>query len=378
MVLLLLLLPLSFAAKSKPNLIAQLDKYDPVPAEPGNLFDVWIGFDNKGSEPATNLKLRFVDVFPFSSNAGTIDIGTIPANNDFVQHMMVKTDLGALSKDYNLTFEYQYGEDSNWWIQETAQVQVRTTGASISVDSYEIKPSEITPGTTAVIAVILENTGKSIVKDIDVKVNLNMPFSPIASSNNRHIDSIKQGEKVTLEFQVATDPGAEPKVYSLPIDITFSDDRNNKYSRTTTISAPVNAKPDFIVIMDSVTKKDDKINVGFKAINKGITELKALTLKALPGQYTVTSASEKYYLGNLDADDFEVVEFELKPQANQFVFPVEITFRDTYNKDFTIKEELNVKVPEDEKTVSNFWIVAAVVIVIFVLGLFLLRRRKKK
>src|SRR3989338_2446874 len=141
-----------------------------------------------------------------------------------------------------------------------------------------------------------------------------MPFSPIASSNNRHIDSIKQGEKVTLEFQVATDPGAEPKVYSLPIDITFSDDRNNKYSRTTTISAPVNAKPDFIVIMDSVTKKDDKINVGFKAINKGITELKALTIKVLPGQYAVTSASDKYYLGNLDADDFEFVEFQLKPQ----------------------------------------------------------------
>ena len=43
-----------------------------------------------------------------------------------------------------------------------------------------------------------------------------------------------------------------------------------------------------------------------------------------------------------------------------------------------IKEELNVKVPEDEKSVSNLWIVGAAVVVVLVLGLFILRRRKKK
>lgn len=368
-------MPMVFAAMTKPMITVRLEKYDPVPVEPGSVFDVWAGIDNKG-EALSTMRMRLVNAFPFTSLQEKVDVGTVPASEKVLVHFLVKTDVAAQSKDYNLTFEYQWGDNDKWWVQSTAPVQLRTSGASVSVSSYQITPSEIMPGSTANLVLVIENTGRTTVKDIDISLDLHEKFSLSGTGTTRRLTSLKPGEKEELPYTLIADPSAEPKVYSFPVALSYSDDRNNKYIRSSSISASVNAKPDVLVMVNDVVKQKNNVKVSLKTINKGTVNLKSLTLHLLPGEYNLASGDTRY-LGNVDSDDFEIVDFTIALKGKQASVPYEVMFKDPYNKDFTIRGSALVTMPEEEAQRGTYWLPLLSGMLGIIIGFFIGRRRKK-
>lgn len=373
--LVLLLLPLAQGAISKPAITVKLERYDPVPVQPGDVFDAWVGITNKGTS-AQNMKIRLLDAFPFSSETDTVDVGGVPENEKVLAHFIIKVDPVAINKNYNITFEYQWGDAENWWTQSTDLVQVRVTDAAVSVKGYEVSEKEIVPGSPATIVITLENTGRTAVKDIDVKLDLKDKFSPVGTSTTQRLAFLKPGETQAVTYPVIADPAAEPKVYSLPVEISFMDERNNKYTRTTTISAAVNAKPDLLIIVDSVTPDEKGTKVTLKAINKGIANIKYLTLQLLPGDYDLQSTGETQYLGNVDSDDFELVDYVIVPRGASMSLPVEATFKDPYNKEFTMRSTLRITTEQETQAGFPSWQVATALLAVIVLALLFWRRKR--
>ncbi len=362
------------AAISKPSLTVKMEKYDPIPVEPGSVFDVWVGLDNAGgsSEP---MRIRPVAAFPFTPITEIIDVGIVPEKEKVLAHFLIKTDVSALSKDYNLTFEYQQGDSTRWWIKTTSQVQVRTSGASLSVSSYELSPKEIAPGGTAVLTLLLENTGKTTVKDIDVAVDLQNPFSPVGSGTIKRVGALLPSEKASVSFSLVADPAAEPRMYTFPLVLSYSDDRNTKYTKSMSISAGVNAVPDVLLIADDISRNEDEVTVTLKIINRGTIPVKYVTGTLLPGTYTLVSPAETKYLGNIDSDDFEQISWTLSTQEKTLSLPIEMTFKDPYNNDFTKKQILTIPVPQGTKTLW-IWQALGIVFLLF-MGYWWLRRKKK-
>lgn len=373
LILIFLVIPTIMAGPSKPDITVKLEKYDPIPVEPGSVFDVWAGIDNKGVS-ASNMKIRIVNDFPFAALQEVVNVGTVPESEKILAHFLVKTDMAAQSRDYNLTFEYQWGDNEKWWIQSTTPIQLRASGASVSVPSYTVTPENVAPGSTATLVLIIENNGRTIVKDVDASIDMGEKFSLFGTGTTRRISVLKPGEKVELTYTLVADPSAEPKVYSFPVVLSYSDDRNNKYTRTSIVSVSVNAKPDIIVLVDNVVQQKEHTKVSLKAINKGTVNLKYLTLRLLPGEYT--ASSDTAYLGNIDSDDFEVVDFLISPKGKSINVPYEATFKDPYNKDFSVKGSVTVTTPEEEQRGTGYWLPLIAGIIGVLIGL-VLRKRKR-
>lgn len=369
----LLFVPL-VKAVGHPAMTVKMEKYDPIPVEPGNAFDVWIGFDNKGSS-SEQIRVRPVSAFPFIPITESVEVGVVPENEKVLAHFLIKTDVTALSKDYNLTFEYQQG-DTKWWIQTTSSIQVRTAGASVSIQSYELSPKEIAPGGIATLTLLIENTGRTTVKDIDIDIDLQNTFSPIGSGTIKRLAALLPGEKESVSFSLVADPAAEPRMYTFPLVLSYSDDRNNKYTKSMSVSAGVNAVPDILLIVDDISRNEEEITVTLKVINRGTIPVKYVTGTLLPGTYTLQSPAETKYLGNIDSDDFEQISWTFSTQGNTLSLPVEVTYKDSYNKDFTKTQTITIPVPKIVKT-SRKWQAIGGVLLVLLVGYCWLRRKKK-
>ena len=66
-------------------------------------------------------------------------------------------------------------------------IPIATLSRNIAFDRVTIKPDKVPPGETAEIIFTIENSAPVTLTDIDVKLNLSYPFSPIKTTNERRI-----------------------------------------------------------------------------------------------------------------------------------------------------------------------------------------------
>jgi hypothetical protein len=60
--------------------------------------------------------------------------------------------------------------------------------------------------------------------------------------------------------------------------------------------------------------------------------------------YEVLSPSNEAYVGNLDSDDFETVDFTIKPLVESPRLSVQLEFKDPYNLDFSQQYDLPLRI----------------------------------
>jgi hypothetical protein len=283
-----------------------------------------------------------------------------------------------------IKFQYQFGQ-SLVWTRLESDISIRTTGAILTVDEYKTIPATLKPGDLVSVEISLKNGGKIAVKDVDVTLDLeDTPFAPIGSGDTKRLASVDAGDMGEISFDLIADTSAEIKVYSIPVMLKYKDIRNAEYEDERTISLVMSAQPDLMVVVDSseVTSPGKAGTVTLKVINKGIMDLKYLNTRLVStDQYEVLSTTNEEYIGNLDSDDFETVEFIIKPTQKDVRLNVVVEFKDPYNKDYTMNYDLPLRVFSSAELGQgrSYWGTAIVVLVVLVvIGYWLYRRRKKR
>lgn len=332
---------------------ASILRYEPAPAEQGNTVDVWVQLSNAGTK-ADRVAVKFAPEYPFSLTEGQdaeIDVDSISATENKVVKFTIFVDPTAPNGDKKIKFLYKYGISDQWTSLESP-ITIETQNAALVVDDYSVKPETVVPGQTATIELKLKNEGKIAVKNVDVGIDLgDGKFSTIGSGAKKRINYVGPEETQTATFQLASDTSTQVKVYSLPVTLSYQDERNKKYSDTAKISLVVNAQPELSLTVDS-TKFDSKKTPGtvmLKIVNKGIVNLKYVTVKIGESKdYELLSSTNETYVGNLDSDDFETINFLIKPLVESPKLNVEVDFKDPYNVDFKQKQTVQVKIITDQ------------------------------
>jgi hypothetical protein len=249
-------------------------------------------------------------------------------------------------------------------------------------------------------------------KDIDLKLDLTLssiprsatgaessllfdalPFTPISSSGEKRIAQMRPGRSATMDFDLMVYPGAASKVYKLPIILTYKDSENNEYTRNDVIGIVVGDTPDIYAVIDSsdlvAGKKNGKVS--FKFVNKGVTDIKFLDVVLKEnGDYKIISSKEEY-IGNIDSDDFESIEFSIylnnnddAKEESMLEFPLHITFKDAnnidYAKDITLKYQIRTPEEKGEAKGTSAMIIAVVVVIMLIvwIGYKVWEKRRKK
>ena len=375
------------AAKRGPLITADILKYEPSPAEPGSLVEVWVSVNNEGTT-SEDFTIEFVPEYPFSLAYGEDQVKTLTAlpqgENAVIKYRMIVAH-DAPNLDMPIKFQYKFGMTLVWTRLE-ADIAIRTTGAILTVDEYKTTPEVIKPGDMITVDILLKNADKLTVKDVDVTLDLDdSAFSPIGTGGTKRIPSIPAGEIEKVSFELIADTGADIKVHAIPLKLTYKDVRNTEYEDERLISLVMSAEPDLTMVVDSttVTSPGKAGDVVLKVINKGIMDLKYLNARLVSTeQYDVLSTSNEEYIGNLDSDDFETVEFIIRPKQKDIRLNAVVDFKDPYNKDYSLTFDLPLRVytPAELGQTRFPWgtVIFALVVIAGIIYWFYRRRKKKK
>lgn len=371
------------AATAFQEVKASILKYEPTPAEQGRTVDVWVQFSNEGQK-ATNVQLRLEPEYPFSVPPGQpeqVDVGFITATEAKVEKYTVYVDPNAPNGEHLIRFWYRFGASDDW-IELEAPITVQTSDAVLVIDKYEVSPTPVTPGQPATVSMTLRNAGRTGVKNLDVSLNLEEEFSTIGTGTKQRVDFIGPGESQVVSFNLASDTSTEVKLYALPVELSYADERGNSYEDTAKVSLIVNAEPELTLNVDSMDFKSKTVpgTVSLQVINRGVVDTKFMTVRLVKtDEYDILSPSNEEYVGNLDSDDFESVDFIIEPLVKSPRLRVILEFKDPYNVDYQQEYDLPLRIITDEdlgKSRTPWGLLFLVAVAIA--GFFWWKKRKAK
>ena len=372
---------------------------EPDPAEPGEIMDLRFKVENIGGAAAEDIVFEFIEEYPFSVYASDTqkEIGSLQgrqkAEEGIIVLYKIKVDENAVERTYYIDVRYKYGRYGEWMIVRDFPIRVRTRDLVLSVESIKSTPALISPGDDFELSLTLRNNADSLIRDVRVKLDLSEDDTPFAPSNSiaeKQIYQINSKTGKIMTFDLVALPDAEGGIYKIPITISYADETGQSYSKEDMISLKVSATSDLLVTIDSSEIKE-KIKSGevvIKIVNRGLTNIKLLSAKLLESKSIEILSEPEVYVGNIDSDDYETVEFKItaKSYEKSIELPLELNYKDSTNKQLKQKITLNLKT-YSQGIVSSIIsrIINGIIIIAVIVGvglgirwLYLRRKRKRK
>jgi len=260
--------------------------------------------------------------------------------------------------------------------------------SAITISDVSTSPSEIQPGQTFNLEIKVENILDKDVKEVVVSLDLSLvPFAPHQSSNEARKEELDEDDSKTFEFDLISSSDTDSGTYKIPVTINYELDSVEK-TATGLVSVTINAKPNLDLSLESSPLiKGRNSELSIRVTNSGLGEARLLSLRVIPISGLKLISSGNVYIGDIDSDDFDNADFSVSLNSNAasiINLPIEISYRDSRNKEFTETKYLPIKAySEDEalelgliqkSNTTTYFIVILVLVVLW----WLWRRRKRK
>jgi hypothetical protein len=376
-------------------------KYEPYPVEAGSYFKLWIKVENFGNEQTDDASFILEPRFPFSldsNEAAERNLGQLDVAEEVVLEYLVRVDHNAIQGDNEL--EFKFTANGMAWITHTFNIYIRTHDTMLNVEDVSVNPQEVGPGEVFTLDIKLRNMADSVIKDLRAELELTrrdvlsasveyseLPFTPIGSTNLLMAKRINPLEQKIFSFELRVDPDAEPKVYRIPLTLSYSDDLGNETIEESTVAVVVSMEPNVMVNLDdkSVYQSNSKGDVSIGVYNTGVSSVKFASLELKETQDYEILSNPIIYLGNIDSDDYETADFNIYTNKEDPGLLFELRYKDEFNKEYIKSGELSLNTYSSEEAKrygfvqgkNNSW-VFLVILVLAIGGWFWFKKYKKK
>ena len=258
---------------------------------------------------------------------------------------------------------------------------------ALVIDSVVVS-DEINPGKTSKIIISLKS--HEDIEDVSVILNLeNLPFAPFNSTSEYTINEIREDKTKSAEFEIIALNDASSGIYKIPITIIYfeSEDKNKeKKTKNSLISIVVRLKPIIDVnIENDLLLKGKKNEVLVRVTNKGLSNSKFLELEIIESNYFDLLSQKKYYIGNIDGDDFDSIKINVffkERIPDSINLPITVFYKDNLNNEYKENFNIPLKVYTENKAVElgllkKSRIFSYVTGIILVIILYIIYRRLK-
>jgi hypothetical protein len=338
------------------SISVSLVSQEPDPGQPGEVIDVRFKIDNNGGSGTDDVYLEFVEEYPFTLYSGDKErnLGSLQSlqtgSEGVIELFKLKIDQAAVEETYYVDVRYKIGKSGVWTTIKDFPIRVRTRDIVLSVDSIETKPALISPGDNFELSMTLMNNADSLVKDVTVKLDVSSTTTPFAPSNSiaeKQLYQIESKIGKILKFDLVALPSADGGIYKIPVTISYTDQTGTSYSKEDYISLKVASAPDLLTTIDSseINSKVRSGKVVIKIVNRGLTNIKLLTAKLGETKDFELISVPEVYVGNIDSDDYETVEYSLnlKSYEKSIALPLVLSYMDATNNKHTEKLTLDLK-----------------------------------
>jgi len=276
------------------------------------------------------------------------------------------------------------------------------TASAVTIQSVHVFPDEVEPGETATINIVLENNLNEDVEDVSVSlvfrelirdtfgnvVSINeLPFVPHDSSNEVSIDELDENDDEEIVFRIKALNDAESGTYKIPIKIVYYYDEE-KQEKDSLISLTINAPPIIgVSLEDSLLLKGQENELTVKVVNKGLSDVRFLEVEIRVGNYYSILSPKNVYVGEIDSDDFDSVDFKVFFKENspsRVNLPVKVIYKDVVNNEYSESFVLPLNVYTKEQAVQLGLIkksrtgIYTIVIIVLILIWIVYRKIKKR
>lgn len=362
-------------------------RYEPYPVEPGEQFKLWIKIQNVGSKAAEDARCRIIPDNPFSIYQGQSEkaYGRLDSAN-VVFDFVLKVNESAVEGDNELAVECT-DNPSHGWLRKKIIIKIQTRYATLNIVNVRTSPEFIEPGQNAQLLLSLENMADSSMKDIDVKLDFSsVSLAPYQEIGEKKLRRLNAGEINDLIFSIMALPDAKGGMYKVPLRITYTDELGKEYSINGTVSIEVNSKPELEAYVDSttLTKSSKTGKIVLKIVNKGLTDIKFMSIRLLGSRDIKIILGDTAYIGNIDSDDFETADFRITAKKSKLIIPAEMDYRDINNKQHSeqVNVTFNLASPSELGTGGGsswlFWIILpAIAIIAYVKRKWILEKARQ-
>lgn len=225
---------------------------------------------------------------------------------------------------------------------------------AITIKDVSSSPEEVIPGDVVTISIEIENIFDYDIENLNVKLNLEeVSFAPYQSSSEKYLDELEEGDEEKFTFKLIVLPETQSGIYKIPVEINYEyGDENSTLipapTKNELISIIVNSKPELkISLEDSVVLIKGKENdISIKIVNSGLGDAKFVFLKANDVSGIKFLTEKEQYLGDVDSDDFDSVEYNVYldgDSSKTISLPVILKYKDSTNKEYTETSIITLK-----------------------------------
>ncbi|PKP53582.1 MAG: hypothetical protein CVT90_02195 [Candidatus Altiarchaeales archaeon HGW-Altiarchaeales-3] len=207
------------------------------------------------------------------------------------------------------------------------------------------------------------------------------PFVVIGSSE-KYIENFKSGDTNEISFKLRINNDAKTKGYEMPMKIKYFDPAGIPHEISKTVGVEVKGQPgiELRIKESEITGSKGSGKITIEILNKGSADAQFFKIKILSSdKYSVISGDEEY-IGSLESDDSENVDFNIKvpnPQkVNNVPISLSIEYKDNYNEEYKENFNVNLKVLSDDDLVNGGSGLMTVVIILIILVLVYLVYKK--
>ncbi len=402
----IMVLPFCYAGDiiDSPTLKATLTYQDPDPVNAGEEVELRFSIINDGTSTAKSTEFEIVPEYPLSLSPGEDEIkkaGDIKVydstkidTGEAVVKFKLQVDPNALEGEYNVVVKYKTEQGiskGEWLAFDPFVVKVGGKASNVIVEETKTNPNRIAPGQSGDITLILANQGATEIEDVSIVLDLQntSKISPLKTSNEAIIKQLKGAETAEATFSVIVAADAEVKVYTIPVKISYTDQKGNEYEKTTYISVVVDAEPEYVLNLEEsdVYQEGQNGNIVVSLSNIGIANINYATLTILPSEDYIILSTDTVYIGNLESDDYETAQYKIYADNYKEELPLKfrLVYKDAYNKEYDEQITLTTKMFTSweakkygltQGSSSFFWIV--LLIIGAGAGWYFWKRRKKQ
>lgn len=361
--------------------------YNPYPTKPAESFIAQFQIENNEDIVLENITLNLDVSNPFSllSSDEQFIESLMPGQIELIE-FIIYVEGSANPGEYEIELNYKVGDED--WRDKEFKIKVREKEVFLEVISVKSIPEKISPSEEAEVKIKIRNNARSLIKDITIKLDLSgeIPFAPISSTTEKRIDELYSGEEKEIIFNIIALQNAELKTYKVPLQIEYYDEYGEKYTKQDLISLLVSSEPQITVkIEKSELIEGMRSKVKIKILNTGLGGADFLNIQLFElSNYEIISSDEEY-IGQIDSDDYETIEFELIPRkAGNILLQGIINYRDSNNKEYSEQITLSVKVYSigEAKNLglikTNYTFLFVSIAALLIICFFLYRKWKRK
>jgi hypothetical protein len=258
-------------------------------------------------------------------------------------------------------------------------------GHVMVIKNISTSPETLVPGESSVLKMVIENTAKGFVNDIVVTFNSTDEIALINDFSRRKIARLESGESKEITFNIVVLPNIDEGVYKPGIIMDYVNRVGEERTDVGEIGLAVKAAPKIFAVIDSseIHSKNKIGEITITFVNNNVADIKFLTVELLESEDYKVINSNKEYVGDLDSDDFESVDFRLsiKSKEDKIILPLKIAYTDALNnKKLENIETVLIIYSAKELGLKTNGTRTAIILTLILLGvlIYVFRRYKKK